>query len=44
MQTKGNRIKIVNTLESRLDLLAGQMLPEIRTSLFGRNMNRKFDD
>lgn len=44
MYTKGNRIKIVNTLESRLDLLAGQMLPEIRTSLFGRNMNRKFDD
>lgn len=44
MFTKGNRIKVVNTLESRLDLLASQMLPEIRTALFGRNPNRKFDD
>ncbi|XP_037072471.1 V-type proton ATPase subunit E-like [Pollicipes pollicipes] len=44
MHTKGNRIKVTNTLESRLDLLSGQMLPEVRTALFGRNINRKFDD
>jgi len=44
MMTKGNRIKVTNTLESRLDLLAGQMLPEVRAALFGRNMNRKFTD
>jgi len=44
MHTKGNRIRVTNTLESRLDLLASQMLPEVRNALFGRNMNRKFDD
>lgn len=38
------KIKIANTLESRLELLAQQMIPEIRTSLFGRNPNRKFAD
>ncbi|CAH0596355.1 unnamed protein product [Chrysodeixis includens] len=38
------RIKICNTLESRLELIAQQLLPEIRTALFGRNPNRKFTD
>jgi len=38
------RIKIPNTLEHRLDMLAKQMVPEIRTALFGQNMNRKFTD
>ena len=38
------RIKICNTLESRLELIAQQLLPEIRTALFGRNPNRKFND
>ncbi|KAG8227534.1 hypothetical protein J437_LFUL008406 [Ladona fulva] len=38
------RIKVTNTLESRLELLAQQMIPEIRTLLFGRNPNRKFAD
>ncbi|XP_041983192.1 V-type proton ATPase subunit E [Aricia agestis] len=38
------RIKINNTLESRLELIAQQLLPEIRTALFGRNPNRKFTD
>merc|ERR1712002_428870 len=42
--TKGNRIKISNTLEARLEMLAQQMLPEIRTMLFGPNPNRKFDN
>lgn len=38
------RIKISNTLESRLDLIAQQLLPQIRNALFGRNPNRKFAD
>ncbi|XP_013186293.1 V-type proton ATPase subunit E [Amyelois transitella] len=38
------RIKIDNTLEARLELIAQQLLPEIRTALFGRNPNRKFTD
>uniref|UniRef100_H2MMF4 ATPase H+ transporting V1 subunit E1a n=1 Tax=Oryzias latipes TaxID=8090 RepID=H2MMF4_ORYLA len=37
-------IKVSNTLESRLELLAEQMMPEIRVSLFGANPNRKFLD
>jgi len=36
------RIKCVNTLESRLELLQQDMLPEIRTLLFGKNENRAF--
>lgn len=39
-----NRIKINNTLESRLELIAQQLVPQIRCALFGRNPNRKFDD
>jgi len=38
------RIKVSNTLESRLDMIARQMVPEVRTSLFGRNTNRRFTD
>uniref|UniRef100_I4DJ46 Vacuolar H[+]-ATPase 26kD E subunit n=1 Tax=Papilio xuthus TaxID=66420 RepID=I4DJ46_PAPXU len=38
------RIKICNTLESAVELIAQQLLPEIRTALFGRNPNRKFTD
>uniref|UniRef100_T1J5G9 V-type proton ATPase subunit E n=1 Tax=Strigamia maritima TaxID=126957 RepID=T1J5G9_STRMM len=38
------RIKVTNTLENRLDLLAQQMIPDIRVTLFGRNPNRKFTD
>jgi len=38
------RIKISNTLESRLELIAQQLVPEIRTALFGYNPNRKFND
>lgn len=37
-------LQICNTLESRLELIAQQLLPEIRTALFGRNPNRKFTD
>lgn len=38
------RIKINNTLESRLDMISQQLLPEIRETLFGSNPNRKFKD
>lgn len=38
------RIKISNTLETRLELIAQQLIPEIRTALFGINSNRKFND
>uniref|UniRef100_A0A8C4Z5B3 ATPase H+ transporting V1 subunit E1a n=1 Tax=Gadus morhua TaxID=8049 RepID=A0A8C4Z5B3_GADMO len=38
------KIKVANTLESRLDLMAQQMMPEVRKSLFGPNPNRKFLD
>lgn len=41
---KGGRIKINNTLEARLELIAEQLVPEIRTALFGRNPNRRFTD
>ncbi|XP_011791412.1 PREDICTED: V-type proton ATPase subunit E 2 [Colobus angolensis palliatus] len=36
------RIKVSNTLESRLDLSAKEKMPEIRMALFGANANRKF--
>lgn len=42
--TQSARIKISNTLESRLELIALQLVPEIRNALFGRNINRKFTD
>ncbi|XP_046838044.1 V-type proton ATPase subunit E [Vespa crabro] len=42
--TSKGRIKINNTLESRLELIAQQLVPEIRSALFGSNPNRKFTD
>ncbi|XP_057697434.1 V-type proton ATPase subunit E 1-like [Corythoichthys intestinalis] len=39
-----SKIKVVNTPESRLDLLAQQMMPDIRVALFCANPNRKFMD
>ncbi|KZC06233.1 V-type proton ATPase subunit E, partial [Dufourea novaeangliae] len=38
------RIKVSNSLESRLELIAQQLVPEIRGALFGSNPNRKFTD
>lgn len=38
------RIRVVNTLESRLEMIAQQLVPAIRTALFGKNTNRKFTD
>lgn len=44
LRAKDGKIRLLSTLESRLDLISGQMVPEVRTSLFGRNPNRKFLD
>ncbi|XP_066250364.1 V-type proton ATPase subunit E [Euwallacea similis] len=44
LYTHQNRIKISNTLEARLELISQQLIPQIRTALFGRNLNRKFSD
>ena len=38
------KIKVCNTLEARLSMIADQKLPQIRTSLFGVNESRKFLD
>uniref|UniRef100_T1HGE0 V-type proton ATPase subunit E n=3 Tax=Triatominae TaxID=70999 RepID=T1HGE0_RHOPR len=44
LTSTGGRIKISNTLESRLDLIAQQLVPQVRNALFGKNENRKFLD
>lgn len=38
------RIKVDNTLEARLTMIAQYKLPQTRTALFGANENRKFTD
>ncbi|VDO82353.1 unnamed protein product [Heligmosomoides polygyrus] len=44
LTAKGGKIRVLSTLESRLDLIASQIVPQIRTALFGPNLNRKFFD
>lgn len=44
LMAQNNKFVVQNTLESRLDLISQQMVPELRTILFGRNPNRKFTD
>jgi len=44
LMNRSEKIKVVNTLDSRLDLIYQQMLPELRDILFGRNPNRRFTD
>lgn len=44
MLAQRGRIKVSNTLEARLAMIADQKLPEIRAALFGRNESRKFLD
>jgi V-type H+-transporting ATPase subunit E len=41
---QNGKIKVENTLESRLELICQQMLPELKEMLFGVNLNRKFRD
>ncbi|CAN7945622.1 unnamed protein product, partial [Ixodes hexagonus] len=38
------KIKVVNTLESRLELISQKILPQIRMDLFGKNSDRKYYD
>jgi len=38
------KIRVENTLDSRLEMLGVQMVPELRDILFGINANRKFRD
>jgi len=40
----GGKIDINNTFDERLKLLEDNALPSIRTTLFGKNLNRKFYD
>lgn len=44
LYARRGRIRINNTLEARLELIAQQLIPEIRTALFGKNVNRRFTD
>lgn len=44
LSAQRGKIKVVNTLESRLGLMGEQMTPELREMLFGSNANRKFKD
>ena len=42
--TGDGKIRVVNTLEARLNMLFAQMVPEIRVKLFGKNVNRVHDN
>lgn len=41
---RDGKIRVVSTMESRLDLISQKMIPEIRNTLFGPNPNRRFLD
>ena len=41
---KNGKIKVDNTLEARLNMVAEATMPKIRNALFGVNANRKFFD
>ncbi|CAH8571267.1 unnamed protein product [Heterobilharzia americana] len=42
LYNKDGRIKVVNTLESRLDQISERLMPQLREILFGVNEGRKF--
>lgn len=44
MVAQDGKIKLDNTLDSRLASISHQMLSELREMLFGRNINRRFFD
>uniref|UniRef100_A0A8R1I4A1 Uncharacterized protein n=2 Tax=Caenorhabditis japonica TaxID=281687 RepID=A0A8R1I4A1_CAEJA len=44
LAARAGKIKVSSTLESRLDLIANQIVPQVRTALFGPNPNRAFFD
>ncbi len=41
---RNGKLRVVNTLESRLEQISQQMIPEMREILFGSNANRRFKD
>lgn len=41
---KEGKIRVISTLESRLEAISHKMVPEVRTALFGKNPNRRFHD
>ena len=41
---KQGKIKVDNSLEARLQMVAQAQMPQIRNALFGVNSNRKFFD
>ena len=44
LYARQGKIKVDNTLEARLNMIAHSNLPQMRNSLFGSNPNRKFKD
>ncbi|KAI9222593.1 ATPase V1/A1 complex subunit E [Blastocladiella britannica] len=44
VSAQAGRIKVLNSLEARLEIAAEQMLPDIRVSLYGAPPNRRFFD
>ncbi|RKO98896.1 hypothetical protein CXG81DRAFT_15310 [Caulochytrium protostelioides] len=42
VQTEDNKIRVNQTFETRLDIAAEMMLPELRIVLFGKSAQRKF--
>ncbi|KAK4468250.1 hypothetical protein MN116_008405 [Schistosoma mekongi] len=42
LSNKNGRIKVINTLESRLDQISERLMPQLREILFGVNEGRKF--
>ncbi|KAG0423589.1 hypothetical protein HPB47_000628 [Ixodes persulcatus] len=44
MSSMKGKVRIVNTLESRLELISQKILPQIRVELFGKNPDRKHTD
>ncbi|KAL5475600.1 hypothetical protein EMCRGX_G025432 [Ephydatia muelleri] len=44
LTTRDGKIRVTNTLESRLELISSQLVPVIRTLLFGENESRHFTD
>jgi len=44
LYARQTKIRVVSTLESRLELLSQKMIPQVRATLFGENPNRRFTD
>lgn len=44
LSARNGQLKVVNTLEARLDQIIRQKIPEVRSMLYGHNPSRKFFD